>query len=424
VPAHRRLRGRAAAAADGQALQATAARSLLARTRHIDRLTAEAAALDAADPLAHWRDEFVVDDPDLVYLDGNSLGRLPHAVRAAIARTVEDEWGRGLIRSWDRWVDVATRVGDRIGTTLLGADPGETIAGESTTVNLYKALAAACADRSGPIVCDRREFPTDRFVAGSLREVVPDLVDGAAVVLRSVVDYRTGELQDVAAVSAEAHAAGALAVWDCSHAVGVIPLALRADGADLAVGCTYKHLCAGPGAPAWLWVRREHHERLRSPIAGWWAQADRFSMDAPWSPMPGIAGWASGTPDVIGLAAVDAAVEVVAGAGIDAIRAKSTALVAFARDVADALGLELASPRDPARCGAHVAVRHQHAPAIVLALRDRKVIPDLRPPDVVRIGLSPLTTRFRDVSAGLAAMREVIDTGAWHAFEGIRPEVT
>ena len=385
----------------------------------------DAEALDAADPLAPFRSRFVISDPALVYLDGNSLGRLPHAVVAAVNRAMIDEWGDGLVQSWDSWVDVCERVGDGIGVPLLGARPGETLAGESTTVNLFKALAAACASRPGPVVCSPTEFPTDRYVAGGLgRDVVPALVDGAAVVLRSVVDYRTGELADVAAVSTAAHDAGALAVWDCSHAVGVVPLALRAWDADLAVGCTYKHLCAGPGAPAWLWVREELHPTLSPPLRGWWGQTDRFSMDEPWSPLPGIAGWASGTPNVLGLAAVEAAVGVVVEAGIDAIRAKSMSLCAFAAGVADSFGLTFASPRDPARCGAHVALRHPSAPAIVLALRDRGVVPDLRPPDIVRVGLSPLTTSFADVWGGLAAMADVVASGSWRSFAGVTARVT
>jgi len=245
-------------------------------------------ALDARDPLASFFDRFVVDDPSVVYLDGNSLGRLPLATVARLRAVVEVEWGRGLVGSWEHWVDDATRVGDLLGTTLLGAIPGETLLADSTTVNLYKLLSAACAARSGPIVCDTHEFPTDRYVAGAVGDVVPTIAPGVSVVLRSVVDYRTGALADMAAVTAEAHAAGALMLWDCSHAIGAVPLALRDVGADLAVGSTYKHLCAGPGAPAFLWVHGELHDELRQPIAGWWGQTDRFAMERQWDPLPGI----------------------------------------------------------------------------------------------------------------------------------------
>ena len=383
-----------------------------------------AEAMDRDDPLAAMRDEFVVDDPSLVYLDGNSLGRLPKRTVERVRTLVEDEWGRGLVGSWDHWVDRATEVGDALGTALLGADAGETIVADSTTVNLFKALSAAVAAKPGPIVCDPGEFPTDRYVAGAVGDVVPEIVPGASVVLRSVVDYRTGELQDLAAVAAEAHAAGAMVLWDCSHAVGAVPLDLRASGADIAVGCTYKHLCAGPGAPAFLWVRRELHDELRQPIAGWWGQADRFAMDRAWDPLPGIGSWASGTPPILGLACVAAGVEVVAEAGIGAVRAKSMALSALAEACADELGLDFASPRDPSRRGAHVAIRHERAAPVVLALRARHVVPDLRPPDVVRIGLSPLTTRFTDVWDGFAALADVLDTESWRDHAHVVARVT
>lgn len=389
---------------------------------------ADCEAGDRADPLAPFFDRFVVDDPALVYLDGNSLGRLPKATVTRLRTIVEDEWGRGLVGSWERWVDVGSRVGDALGTSLLGAEPGETLIADSTTVNLYKLLSAACADRPGPIVCDPGEFPTDRYVAHAVARAqgraVTSSSNSAAVVLRSVVDYRTGELADVRAVTAAAHDAGALMLWDCSHAVGAVPLALRDAGADLAAGCTYKHLCAGPGAPAFLWVRRELHELLHQPIAGWWGQADRFAMDRAWDPLPGIESWASGTPPVLALAAVETSVALVAEAGIDAIRAKSVALTALAEQLVDEGGLDFASPRDPARRGAHVAIRHEHAASIVLALRERGVVPDLRPPDLVRIGLSPLTTRFIDVWDGLAAMADVVATGAWRDHVDVVPRVT
>lgn len=392
------------------------------------RPRSDAAALDDADPLARFVDEFVIDDPSLVYLDGNSLGRLPKRTVERVHAVVEREWGAGLVGSWDHWVDIATEVGDALGTSMLGAEVGETLVAESTTVNLYKLLSAAVAAQPGPIVCDPREFPTDRYVAQAVaaqqgRDVTSSS-NRASVVLRSVVDYRTGELHDLAAVTGDAHAVGALMLWDCSHAVGAVPLDLRGVGADLAVGSTYKHLCGGPGAPAFLWVRRELHDRLRQPITGWWGQTDRFAMDRDWDPLPGIGSWASGTPTVVALACVAAGVDVVAEAGIDAIREKSIALTALAESCADALGLDFASPRDPARRGAHVAIRHPQAAAIVLALRARGVIPDLRPPDVIRIGLSPLTTRFTDVWDGFTAIADVLATEAWREHVDVVVRVT
>jgi len=393
---------------------------------------ADCEALDAVDPLGAYVDRFVVADPSLVYLDGNSLGRLLPEVVTAVREAMEQEWGVGLVGSWDSWVHIAERVGDAIGVPLLGAEAGETLACDSTTVNLYKLLSAACADRPGDVVCDPGEFPTDRYVAGAVaaqhgRDVVAELPPSGttvAVAVRSVVDYRNGAIADVVGFADAVHAAGGLVLWDCSHAVGSIPIDLRAWGADLAAGCSYKHLCGGPGAPAWLWVRRELHEQLRQPITGWWGQTDRFAMDAPWSPLPGIASWASGTPNVLGLAAVEAAAGVVASAGIDAIREKSEQLTALAQRLCDEHGLELSSPRDPARRGAHVAVRTPHAGPVVLALRARGVVPDLRPPDVIRLGLSPLSTRFTDVWDGVSALADVLATGGWRSFEGVTPEVT
>lgn len=361
----------------------------------------------------------------MIYLDGNSLGAPSTRVAAAIERTVA-EWREGLVLSWDTWVDIAQRVGDVVGTTLLGARPGETLAGDSTTVNLHKLVAAAVADRDGVIVCAPTEFPTDRFVAESFgREVVPVLpTDAVCVAIRSVVDYRTGEIADVEAVTADVHAAGGLALWDCSHAVGALPLHLHDWGVDLAAGCSYKHIGGGPGAPAWLWVRDEHLGSLRQPIRGWWGQSDRFAMDDPWSPMPGIAGWASGTPNVIGLAAVEAAVADLAEIGIDALRARSLALTALARRECGRQGLDWASPDDDARIGGHIAVRHPDAPAVVLALRARGVIPDLRPPDLIRIGLSPRTTTDDDVIHGIAAIADVLRTGEWRDHVGVVTRVT
>ena len=361
----------------------------------------------------------------MIYLDGNSLGAPSPRVLAAIDRAV-GEWRDELVLGWGRWVDVATRVGDLIGTTLRGAAPGETLAGDSTTVNLHKLVAAAVSDRDGAIVVPPTEFPTDRYVAASFGRAVVDALppSGVCVALRSVVDYRTGEIADVAAETERVHAAGGLALWDCSHAVGVVPLRLREWAVDLAAGCSYKHIGGGPGAPAWLWVRRELHHALRPPMPGWWGQADRFAMDEPWSPMAGIAGWASGTPNVIGLAAVEAAVEDLAEIGVEQLRRRSLELTALARREAGRHRLEWASPREDERIGGHVAVRHAEAPSVVLALRARGVVPDLRPPDVIRIGLSPRTTTDDDVVAGFAAIADVLATGAWRDHAGVRPLVT
>ena len=406
-----------------------------------DRAYAE--ALDAADPLRAFRDRFEIPDGALVYLDGNSLGRLPAATPERVARVVREEWGDRLIRSWSEgWMDVPLEVGDRLGEALLGAAPGETLVCDNVTVNLFKALHAAMSLRPGrtTIVAHRGEFPTDRYVAAevarqrggsvswigafdpdapdALEPVSPSQVAGAlhddvAVVLLSVVDYRSAALNDVAAITRAVHDAGALVLWDCSHAVGSVPLRLGADGADLAVGCTYKYVNGGPGAPAFIWAASRHHDGLSNPVPGWMGHGDVFAMGPEYVPAQGIRRFMTGTPSAVALAMVDEGVTLLAEAGIDAVRDKSVALTSYAVELADSWltthGVVLASPRDPARRGSHVTLRHPDARALVQALTDRGVVPDFRNPDGVRVGLAPLTTRFTDVHDGLLSLRTLLE---------------
>jgi kynureninase len=390
---------------------------------------ADALALDAASPLAGFRERFSIPDEKVVYLTGHSVGRLPLAAAQRLRRVVDEEWAAGLTRSWSGWVDDAFRVGDRVGTALLGARPGETLMADSTTVNLFKLLWAAVSARPGAVVVDPQDFPSDRFVAEAVashlgRPLVPLPAGGVravsgpvAVVARSVVDWRTGAIADLEAGTAAAHDKGALVLWDCSHAVGVVPLDLPALGADLAAGCSYKHLCGGPGAPAWVWVRADLQDRLRQPIWGWWAQRGQFATGPAYDPVDGIGAWASGTPPVLALAAAEEGIRLVAEAGIDRLRATSQRLTALALALHDEmlapLGCSWASPRDPGRVGGHVAVRHEQAAAVVLALRAADVVPDHRAPDLVRLGLNPLTTRFVDVWDGITAMADVIRTRSY-----------
>ncbi len=401
---------------------------------------ADAEALDESSPLAGFRSRFRIPDDGLVYLNGNSLGRLPLATVDRLRRVVEEEWARGLVRSWATWIDDTTRVGDLLGTNLLGARPGETLMADATTVNLFKLLWAAAADRPGALVVERDEFPSDRFVAEAVathlgRALVHlpagglDAVDvPVAVVARSVVDWRTGAIADVQSGTAAAQARGALALWDCSHAVGSVPLDLRGAGVDLAAGCSYKHLCGGPGAPAWLWVREDLQPALRQPVWGWWAQRGQFATGPAYDPVDGIGAWASGTPPVLALAVAEEGIRLVAEAGIEDIRARSQLLSGLARDLHDQLladlGCAWASPPERERVGGHVAVRHPHAAAVVLALRARGVVPDFRAPDLVRIGLHALTTRFVDVWDGLAATAEVLRTKAYEAHLEVATRVT
>jgi len=403
---------------------------------------AAARALDDADPLARFRDRFVVDDPSLVYLDGNSLGRLSHDALAAVTETVTRQWGGELIRAWDHWLDLPERIGDRIAEVSLGARPGEVVVADSTTVNLYRLAVAALDARSDRrvIVTDRANFPTDRYVlegiaaarGAEIRWIETDPVEGVrpadvaaalaagpaadvALVTFSAVDYRSAALADIGGISALAHDAGALALWDLSHAVGSIQLDLERDRVDLAVGCTYKYLNGGPGAPAFLYVRRSLQDKLRNPIQGWFGQHEQFEMGPTYEPAAGVRSWLVGTPPILGLAAVAAGVELVAEAGIDAIRAKAVALTTLAVERFDAWlapgGFSLGSPRDPARRGAHVTVRRTDARALTRALIADGVIPDFRAPDGIRLGLSPLTTRFADVDAGIDRLRRLATEG-------------
>ncbi len=393
--------------------------------------------LDAADPLAPFRERFVVADPAIVYLDGNSLGRLPAATAARLSAVVLEEWGGELIRGWDHWLDEPLRVGDRLAETVLGAQPGEVVVSDSTSVNFYKLALAALKARPGRrvVVTDRPNFPTDRYVLEGLARdrdleiawIDPDPVDGpqaaeiaevvaahpgdVALVTLSHVNYRSAAIADMPAIVAIAHEAGALSLWDLSHSAGSIEVDLERAGADLAVGCTYKYLNGGPGAPAWLYVRGSLQDELRNPIQGWFGQRDQFAMSQGYDPEPGIRGWLVGTPGIIGLAAVDEGVRLVAEAGIGRIRAKGIALTGYAIELFDArlagLGFTLGSPRDPARRGAHVAIRHGDAPRLTAELIRSGIIPDFRAPDSIRLGLSPLTTSFGDVASGIGRLADL-----------------
>jgi kynureninase len=395
--------------------------------------------LDAADPLARFLDRFVIRDADLIYLDGNSLGRLPRATAERLERLVQEEWAGELVRGWDHWVDLPTRVGDALAAGLLGARPGEVLVCDSTTVNFYKLAVAALAARPGRrvVVTDRDNFPTDRYVLEGLaaahdlelRWITADPVDGpqprdvaavldgdVALLALSHVNYRSAAIADMAEITRLAHDAGALALWDLSHSAGAIEVELETSGADLAVGCTYKYLNAGPGAPAFLYVRGALEPQLRNPIQGWFGRRDQFAMGQGYEPAPGIASWLTGTPTIAALAAVEEGIRLVAEAGIEAIRAKGVALTDYAIELHDAwlapLGFTLGSPRDPARCGAHVAVRRPDAKRLCEELIEAGVVTDFREPDSIRLGLSPLTTSFADVRTATDRLRGLAATAA------------
>ena len=376
----------------------------------------DAQELDAADPLARWRDEFVIPDPELIYLDGNSLGRTPKRTVDALHRVIE-QWSGDLIASWweHDWLNLALTVGDEL-APLLGAGPGEVAVHESTTVALFQQVNVALdlAADGRVIAIDDRDFPTDRYVVegvARLRGVEVraglDDLDGVDVVVRSLVDYRTAEVADLAGETARAHAAGAVTVWDLSHAAGVLDLDLPAAGVELAVGCTYKFLNGGPGAPAFVFVTPDVQDRVTQPIWGWFAQSDQFAMERPFDPRPGVGRMLNGTPPVLGLTAAREGIGVTVEAGIARIASKARELTGFCIDLADELGLATDTPRNPLRRGGHVAIRHPDARDLQQALADRKVIVDYRDPDVLRFGLSPLTTSFTDVFNAMSTLAQL-----------------
>ena len=397
--------------------------------------TPDPALLDAADPLATCLDAFAPAEPGVVYFDGNSLGR-PTTVALERIAYLGEAWAQRLIRGWDEgWLDLPLRVGDQLADGVLGARPDEVAVVDSTTVNLYRVASAALDARAGRrvIVIERSEFPTDRYIVEGLarqrdleiRWLDGDPIDGistaeiggavredTALAILSAVNYRSAAIVDMPAVTNRAREAGAFVLWDLSHAAGSIPVDLEANGIDLAVGCTYKYLNGGPGAPAFIYVRRELQDELQPPIQGWFAQRDQFEMGPTFQAQPRIAGWLVGTPPILALTAVQAGVELVAEAGIDALRAKGIALTEYAIALTDAwlapLGCSIGSPRDSARRGAHVAIRHPDARRLTTALIERGVIPDFRAPDTIRIGLSPLSTSFDDVHRGLGVLRDLL----------------
>jgi kynureninase len=398
----------------------------------MEELRDRAAALDAADPLASFRDRFLPADDVVAYFDGNSLGRPPKATAERLASFVTQDWGGRLIRGWDQgWVELPVTVGDEVADVVLGAGPGQTVVADSTSVNLFKALHAACdlrPDRD-EIVADTTNFPTDRYlvegVAAQRRMTVrwlePDLVEHVttaglaeilgertAVVSLSHVDYRSAAILDVAGITEQVHAAGALVVWDLCHSAGVLPLALDADDVDFAVGCTYKYLDAGPGAPAFLYVATRHVAAVTQPIPGWWSAADLFAMADRYTAAPDIRRMLSGTPNVMGIVAAREGVRLVGEAGIDAIRAKSVALTEFLLELLDRIDVTVLSPRDSARRGSHVTIQVPDARQAAKQLGERGVIPDVRRPDLLRLGLSPLSTSFSEVLDGWSVLADVL----------------
>ncbi len=404
----------------------------------------EALALDAADPLAPLRAQFHIP-PGLIYLDGNSLGVMPTATPARVQQVVTEEWATGLIGSWNSagWMALAPRIGDKIGR-LIGAQPGECVAADSTSVNLFKVLSAALniaraddAQRARiRIVSERSNFPTDLYIAEATAaergcelvladspEQLPALLDPrCAVLMLTHVNYATGRMHDMAALTQAAHRAGALALWDLAHSAGAVPVDLSGAGADFAIGCGYKYLNGGPGAPAFVWVAPRHAGRFRQPLAGWMGHAAPFEFTLDYRPAPGIRRYLCGTPPVISLAALECGVDTVLAAdahgGMAALRAKSLALTRAFAGLVEARcaghGLTLVSPRDDAQRGSQVCFAHpMHAYAMVQALIARGVVGDFRAPQILRFGFTPLYLRFVDVWDAVEHLRQMLHDEEW-----------
>jgi len=390
----------------------------------------EALALDAADPLAHCRERFVVPD-GVIYLDGNSLGALPRATAGAIADAVERQWGDDLIASWNKhdWIGAPQRLGNRI-APLIGARPGEVLVGDSTSVNLFKLLAAALAARPGrsTILSETGNFPTDLYIAHGLgtltgarvRTVGVDAVEAAidadtAVVMLTHVDYRSGRRHDMTRMTAAAHAAGALMLWDLSHSAGAIAVDLNGAGTDLAVGCGYKYFNGGPGAPAFLFVAEALQDQLASPLSGWLGHADPFAFEPGYRPARGIARFQAGTPSILAMAALEAGLATFDGVAMADLEAKSRRLsdlfIALVEERCPEL--TLASPRGVR--GSHLVFAHRQAYALMQALIERGVIGDFRELDLVRFGFSPLYNGFADVWRAVDILADIVATRSWDA---------
>ncbi|WP_405162598.1 aminotransferase class V-fold PLP-dependent enzyme [Nocardia sp. NBC_01499] len=395
-----------------------------------------ASALDEADPLRDYPGRFLgSDDPEIVaYLDGNSLGRPTRATAERLAAFVTDAWGGRLIRGWDeQWFDLPLTIGARIGASILGAAPGQTTIGDSTTVLLYKIARGALALRPGrtEIVLDRDNFPTDRYLLESIahelgltlrwiepqftagvtaRDVADAVSERTALVVLSHVAYRSGYLLDAPAICAVTHDAGALLLLDLCHSAGAVEIELDSWAVDFAVGCTYKYLNGGPGAPAFGYVRAEYLADFTQPIWGWMGRESPFEMAQGYVPAQGIRRVISGTPAIIGMLPIQDTLDLIEEVGMAAVRAKSVALTEFALELVRTwllpLGVEVSSPMDPARRGGHVTIDHPQFKEITARLWERGVIPDFRPPQGIRIGLSPLSTTYAEVLAGVAAIRD------------------
>jgi len=409
----------------------------------VSALLERAAELDQVDPLGAYRNEFVIEDA-FVYLDGNSLGRLPKRTIERMRTVVEDEWAHELVLGWDHWLNLGLEIGDRL-APLIGASLGEVVVCDQTSVNLYK-VANAGLTHSGrtDIITDRGNFPSDRYVleavataAGGTLIFAPEdpspqvieslMTDSVGVVSLSHVGYRSGRMLDAPAITDVAHTGGALMLWDLAHSAGAVPVFLNEWGADLAVGCTYKYLNAGPGAPGFLFVRESLIGVIEQPITGWYAHADQFAMADQFVPKAGIGRFVVGTPSIVSMVGADEGINLTAEVGMASLRRKSLALTDIFIESLDQLAppdTELVTPRNHDARGSQVTVRHTEAYRISLALRREGVIPDFRAPDLVRFGFTPLYTTFTEAAMAATRLNHIVRTGSYAEFDTQRHGVT
>ena len=406
--------------------------------------------LDRNDPLAHFRSRFVITDPDMCYLDGNSLGRLPHSTVIAVNEYMTQEWGREVVTGWSHWVDEAQPIGDLIGRSALGAGPGQMLACDTTSVNFYQLALAAINARPGrkTIITDAANFPTDRYIlegiakqlglnlviidnesAGSAdcERITPEILekylsDDVALVTLEVIQYRSGARNDIKSLTDLTRKYGALLLWDASHAVGAIEMNLDANGADLVVGCTYKYGNSGPGSPAWLYVSKRIQKELQVPIQGWFSQGDQFGMGPVFERAEGIRGYQIASPSLIGLRCVKSAFEIIEEAGIDAIASKAAIGSQMMIDLYDVwladLGITLLTSRNAKERGGHITLGHPDAARICIALRQfANVIPDYRTPNSIRLAISPLPTSYVEVWDGFQRIRDLVATRQFEKVE-------
>lgn len=419
----------------------------------MDTSLSTARALDANDPLGKFRDEFVIDDAETIYMDGNSLGRLPKRTVARLQNAVAQEWGGRLVRGWgEGWMAAPARIGGKI-AQLIGAQSDEVLVADSTSVNFYKLVHAALDARRDrtQIVTETVNFPTDAYILQGIAQqrgktiTYVDAADGITIPTGAIVNalkdkdcalvtlthtaFKSGSVHGMRAITEAAHQAGALVLWDLSHSAGSIPVELNACGADLAVGCTYKYLNGGPGAPAFLYVRRDLQAQLHNPIQGWFGQRDQFAMGFEYAPAAGMTRFNVGTPPMLSMLAVEMGVDLLLAAGMNELRAKSVRqteyLIALWEAWLKPFGVTLNSPRDAAVRGSHVSLGHPDGLRIDRALiEEMNVIPDFRFPDNIRFGIAPIYTRFEDVYCAMERLRRVMDERLYEKYPVERPTVT